>query len=51
MPFWKSRLRAAFKSANPIAIVPFAWPRSGSAPTDIARIVRSDLARSEFFLP
>ncbi len=44
-------IKGGFQSANPIAIVPFAWPRNGSAPTDIARIIRSDLARSGIFSP
>ena len=44
-------IKGGFQSANPIAIVPFAWPQSGSAPVDIAQIVRSDLARSGIFSP
>jgi TolB protein len=34
-----------------IAIVPFAWHGAGSAPTDIAGVVDSDLARSGQFAP
>lgn len=44
-------IKGGFQSANPIAVVPFGWSRSGSAPVDIAQIVRSDLARSGLFSP
>lgn len=38
-------------SAIPIAIVPFGWNESGSAPIDFAAIVSEDLQRSGFFAP
>jgi len=44
-------IKGGFQSANPIAIVPFAWSQSGGAPEDIAAIVRADLARSGIFSP
>lgn len=44
-------VKGGFQSANPIAIVPFAWSHSGSVPVDLASIVRSDLARSGIFSP
>lgn len=36
---------------TPIAIVPFAWSGSGTAPEDVARVVDSDLVRSGQFAP
>ena len=44
-------IKGGFQSANPIAVVPFAWSQSGTAPVDIAGIVSSDLARSGLFSP
>lgn len=44
-------IKGGFQSADPIAIVPFAWSQSGKAPVDIARIVSADLARSGIFSP
>ncbi|MDX2506370.1 MAG: Tol-Pal system beta propeller repeat protein TolB [Gammaproteobacteria bacterium] len=44
-------IKGGFQSANPIAIVPFAWSASGKLPVDIASIVSSDLSRSGLFSP
>ena len=44
-------VKGGFQSANPIAVVPFAWSQAGRAPVDIADIVRADLARSGIFSP
>lgn len=38
-------------TAQPIAVVPFEWKGSGSAPSNIADIVAADLARSGQFSP
>ncbi len=44
-------IRGGFQSAAPIAIAPFSWTQSGAVPVDIARIIRTDLARSGVFVP
>ena len=44
-------IKGGYQSANPIAIVPFSWGESQAAPVDIAKIIRSDLARSGLFSP
>ncbi len=47
-------IKGGFQSANPIAIVPFSWSQGSSSAKssiDIARIIRSDLARSGLFSP
>ena len=36
---------------TPIAVVPFAWQGSGTAPLDVARVIDSDLVRSGQFAP
>lgn len=44
-------IKGGYQSANPIAIVPFKWKQTDKAPLDIAKIIRSDLARSGVFSP
>lgn len=36
---------------TPIAVVPFAWKGSGTAPVDVAEVVGNDLQRSGLFAP
>lgn len=36
---------------TPIAVVPFAWQGTGTAPVDVARVIDSDLVRSGQFAP
>lgn len=44
-------ITGGFKSATPIAVVPFSWSQSGKAPVDIASVISSDLTRSGVFSP
>lgn len=44
-------IKGGYQSANPIAIVPFSWGEGQKSPVDIAKIIRSDLARSGLFSP
>ena len=44
-------IKGGYQSANPIAVVPFSWGDAQQSPVDIARIIRSDLARSGLFSP
>lgn len=44
-------ISGGFQSADPIAVVPFTWSKTGKAPVDIASVIISDLARSGVFSP
>jgi len=44
-------IKGGYQSANPIAVVPFSWGQANQSPVDIAKIIRSDLARSGQFSP
>ncbi|MGI9331011.1 MAG: Tol-Pal system beta propeller repeat protein TolB, partial [Gammaproteobacteria bacterium] len=44
-------IRQGVEKAVPVAVVPFGWEGSGTAPFDIAEVVAADLARSGRYAP
>lgn len=45
------KITQGISQPTPIAVVPFGWSGTGTAPVDVAKVVSDDLARSGLFAP